>query len=68
LFIPVNSPIGKIFDPTAKSPYPIVHISVQSSPKTYCQLDYKVLEKGQPGVVGGGEKKFYAQIPVRSGE
>lgn len=25
-------------------------------------LDYKVLEKGQPGVVGGGDKKFYAQI------
>ena len=25
-------------------------------------LDYKVVEKGQPGVVGGGEKKFYAQI------
>jgi predicted histone-like DNA-binding protein len=25
-------------------------------------LDYKVVEKGQPGVAGGGEKKFYAQI------
>ncbi|WP_423129138.1 HU family DNA-binding protein [Gaoshiqia sp. Z1-71] len=25
-------------------------------------IDYKVIEKGQPGVVGGGEKKFYAQI------
>ena len=25
-------------------------------------IDYKVVEKGQPGVVGGGEKKFYAQI------
>ncbi len=26
---------------------------------------YKVIEKGRPGVVGGGEKKFYATI-VRS--
>lgn len=25
-------------------------------------LDYKVVEKGQPGVAGGGTKKFYAQI------
>ncbi|MPQ46199.1 DNA-binding protein [Marinifilum sp. N1E240] len=25
-------------------------------------IDYKVMEKGQPGVVGGGVKKFYAQI------
>lgn len=25
-------------------------------------LDYKVIEKGQPGVVGGGEKKFYAHV------
>ena len=25
-------------------------------------IDYKVLEKGQPGVIGGGEKKFYAHI------
>ena len=25
-------------------------------------IDFKVVEKGQPGVVGGGEKKFYAQI------
>ncbi len=25
-------------------------------------LDYKVVEKGQPGVAGGGIKKFYAQI------
>jgi predicted histone-like DNA-binding protein len=25
-------------------------------------LKYKVIEKGQPGVAGGGEKKFYASI------
>lgn len=25
-------------------------------------IKFKVLEKGQPGVVGGGEKKWYAQI------
>ena len=25
-------------------------------------IDYKVIEKGQPGVVGGGDKKYYAQI------
>lgn len=25
-------------------------------------IDYKVIEKGQPGVAGGGQKKFYAQI------
>jgi predicted histone-like DNA-binding protein len=25
-------------------------------------IDYKVIEKGQPGVVGGGEKKYYAKI------
>lgn len=25
-------------------------------------IDYKVVEKGQPGVVGGGEIKFYTQI------
>ena len=25
-------------------------------------IDYKVVEKGQPGIDGGGEKKFYAQI------
>ncbi|WP_321299313.1 HU family DNA-binding protein [Marinifilum fragile] len=25
-------------------------------------LDYKVVEKGQPGVAGGGTKKIYAQI------
>ncbi len=25
-------------------------------------LDFKVVQKGQPGVAGGGEKKYYAQI------
>jgi len=25
-------------------------------------IDYKVVQKGQPGVAGGGNKKFYAQI------
>lgn len=30
-------------------------------------ITFKVLEKGQPGVVGGGQKKFYAQI-VLDGE
>jgi hypothetical protein len=25
-------------------------------------IDFKVVEKGQPGVVGGGEKKFYAHL------
>lgn len=25
-------------------------------------IDYTVIEKGQPGVVGGGEKKYYAHI------
>ena len=25
-------------------------------------IDYNVVERGQPGVVGGGEKKFYAHI------
>ena len=25
-------------------------------------IDFKPVEKGQPGVIGGGEKKFYAQI------
>ena len=30
-------------------------------------IKFKVVEKGQPGVVGGGEKKFYAS-PVMSGE
>lgn len=25
-------------------------------------IDYKVIERGQPGVVGGGEKKYYAKI------
>jgi predicted histone-like DNA-binding protein len=25
-------------------------------------IDYKVVEKAQPGILGGGEKKFYAQI------
>lgn len=30
-------------------------------------VKFKVIEKGQPGVAGGGEKKFYAS-PVMSGE
>ncbi|MGF7139798.1 HU family DNA-binding protein [Roseimarinus sediminis] len=30
-------------------------------------VKFKVIEKGQPGVVGGGEKKFYATV-VSSGE
>ena len=30
-------------------------------------IKFKVIEKGQPGVAGGGEKKFYAS-PVMSGE
>ena len=30
-------------------------------------VKYKVIEKGQPGVVGGGDKKFYASANV-SGE
>lgn len=30
-------------------------------------IKFKALEKGQPGVVGGGEKKFYASS-VSSGE
>ena len=30
-------------------------------------IKFKVVEKGQPGVVGGGEKKFYASM-VNSGE
>ncbi|WP_026474795.1 HU family DNA-binding protein [Alkaliflexus imshenetskii] len=25
-------------------------------------IDFKPVEKGQPGVIGGGDKKFYAQI------
>ena len=25
-------------------------------------IDYKIIEKGQPGVSGGGDKKFYARI------
>jgi len=25
-------------------------------------VKYKVIERGQPGVVGGGEKKFYANV------
>jgi len=30
-------------------------------------VKFKVIERGQPGVAGGGEKKFYAN-PVSSGE
>lgn len=30
-------------------------------------IKFKVIERGQPGVAGGGEKKFYAS-PVMSGE
>jgi len=30
-------------------------------------IKFKVIERGQPGVVGGGTKKFYA-IPVMDGE
>ena len=30
-------------------------------------VKFKVVEKGQPGVVGGGEKKFYARV-VNNGE
>ena len=30
-------------------------------------IKFKVIERGQPGVVGGGEKKYYA-IPVMDGE
>lgn len=30
-------------------------------------IKFNVIERGQPGVVGGGEKKFYAS-PVMSGE
>lgn len=30
-------------------------------------VKFKVIEKGQPGVAGGGEKKFYATV-VSSGE
>lgn len=30
-------------------------------------VKFKVVEKGQPGVAGGGEKKFYASV-VNSGE
>ena len=30
-------------------------------------IKFKVIERGQPGVVGGGDKKFYA-IPVNTGE
>lgn len=30
-------------------------------------MKYKVIQKGQPGVVGGGEKKYYAS-PVFTGE
>ncbi len=30
-------------------------------------IKFKVIEKGQPGVVGGGQKKYYAS-PVLSGE
>lgn len=30
-------------------------------------IKFKVVERGQPGVVGGGEKKFYAS-PVMNGE
>lgn len=25
-------------------------------------IDFSVIERGQPGVIGGGEKKFYALI------
>jgi len=30
-------------------------------------VKFKVIERGQPGVAGGGEKKFYA-LPVMDGE
>jgi len=30
-------------------------------------ITFKVMERGQPGVAGGGEKKYYA-VPVTSGE
>ncbi len=30
-------------------------------------IQFKAIQKGQPGVVGGGEKKWYA-IPVMRGE
>lgn len=30
-------------------------------------ISFKVISRGQPGVVGGGEKKFYAS-PVSNGE
>ena len=30
-------------------------------------IKFKVIERGQPGVVGGGTKKFYA-LPVMDGE
>jgi predicted histone-like DNA-binding protein len=31
-------------------------------------IKFKVIEKGQPGVTGGGEKKFYASAANMSGE
>lgn len=30
-------------------------------------FNYKLIERGEPGVIGGGEKKYYA-IPVYKGE
>ena len=27
-------------------------------------VKYKVIERGQPGVVGGGDKKFYAKVVI----
>jgi len=30
-------------------------------------INYRVIERGEPGVAGGGTKKFYA-IPVKDGE
>ncbi|MCU7542210.1 DNA-binding protein, partial [Riemerella anatipestifer] len=29
-------------------------------------IKYKVIQKGQPGVAGGGEKKYYASANVVS--
>jgi hypothetical protein len=52
-----------------KFPFLIYFVFAKQSTENISALaDYKVAEKGQPGEVGSGEKKFYAQIPVPSGE
>ena len=42
-------------------------VSIKLNHLNYIIMKFKIIKKGKPGVVGGGEKKYYAS-PVYSGE